>query len=170
LGSTRVRYRAPMPSRLLPIYLNDHLAGATAGVELARRSLNENKGTEFEEFLRGLLSEIVEDRATLLQLMERLAVRRSRSKTAAAWAAEKVGRLKLNGQIKGYSPLSRLVELEGLATGIESKRSLWLALAQIRDRDDRLRAIDLDALAERARSQRERLEPHRLAAAAEAFG
>jgi hypothetical protein len=67
-----------MPSRLLPIYLNDHLAGATAGVELARRSLNENKGTEFEEFLRGLLAEIVEDRATLLQLMERIAVRRSR--------------------------------------------------------------------------------------------
>jgi hypothetical protein len=83
---------------------------------------------------------------------ERLGVRRSRSTTAAAWAAEKVGRLKFNGQIKGYSPLSRLVELEGLATGIESKQSLWLALAQIRDRDDRLREIDLDALAERARS------------------
>jgi hypothetical protein len=158
-----------MPSRLLPIYLNDHLAGSIVGVELARRCLKENRGSELEDFLRWLLSEFVEDRATLIQLMERLAVPRSKSKTAVAWTAEKLGRLKLNGQITGYSPLSRLVELEGLATGIEGKRSLWLALAQIHDTDAWLREIDLDALAERARSQRERLEPHRLAAAAEAF-
>jgi hypothetical protein len=158
-----------VPSRLLPIYLNDHLAGSTVGVELARRSLKENPAGELGDFLRGLLAEIVEDRATLLQLMERLAVRRSRPKTAAAWTAEKLGRLKLNGQIRGYSPLSRLVELEGLATGIEGKRSLWLALAEILDRDQRLREFDLAALAERAQSQRERLEPHRLAAAAEAL-
>ncbi len=159
-----------MPSRLLPIYLNDHLAGATVGVELARRCLKQNEGNDLERFLQGLLSEIVEDRATLVRLMERLAVPRSRSKTAASWTAEKLGRLKLNGQIRGYSPLSRLVELEGLATGIEGKRLLWLALAQLRDGDDRLRDLDFEALAERARSQRERLEPHRLAAAADALG
>src|SRR6476469_2497803 len=117
-----------MPPRLLPIYLNDHLAGSVVGVGLARRCLRENRGSELEEFLRWLVSEIVEDRATLIQLMERLGVPRSKSKTAAAWTAEKLGRLKLNGQITGYSPLSRLVELEGLATGIEGKRSLWLAL------------------------------------------
>jgi hypothetical protein len=156
--------------RLLSIYLNDHLAGSTVGVELTRRVLRENDGSELGTFLRGLLSEIEEDRATLVQLMERLSIQHSRAKTAAAWTAEKLGRLKLNGQIRGYSPLSRLVELEGLATGIEGKRSLWLALAEIRDRDERLLELDLDALAERARSQRDRLEPYRLAAAAAALG
>jgi hypothetical protein len=158
-----------LPSRRLSIYLNDHLAGSTVGVELARRALRENEGSELGTFLRDLLTEITEDRATLVQLMERLSVRRSKPKTAAAWTAEKVGRLKLNGQITSYSPLSRLVELEGLAAGIEGKRSLWLALAQIRDSDRRLLELDLDALAERARSQRERLEPYRLAAAAAAL-
>ena len=165
----RVRYRPLVSSRRLAIYLNDHLAGSTVGVELARRSLNENRGTELGDFLRELLTEIVEDRGTLLQLMERLDVASSRPKTAAAWTAEKLGRLKLNGQLGGYSPLSRLLELEGLASGIESKRCLWLALARIRERDHRLREVDLDGFAERARSQRERLEPHRLAAAADAL-
>jgi hypothetical protein len=51
------------------------------------------------------------------------------------------------------------------ATGIEGKRLLWLALGQIRDVDRRLLELDFDQLPERARSQRERLEPHRLAAA-----
>jgi hypothetical protein len=159
-----------MPARLLPIYLNDHLAGSMVGVELTRRSLRQNPGGDLGELLRSLLAEILEDRATLLQLMERLGVPRSKAKIAAAWTVAKLGRLKLNGQITGYSPLSRLVELEGLATGFEGKRALWLSLAQIVDDEPRLREFDLDALARRAQSQRERLEPHRLAAAAEALG
>ena len=159
-----------MQARLLPIYLNDHLVGSTIGIELCRRALRENDGSELGEFLRALLSEIGEDRVTLVQLMERLAIQPSKAKTALGWTAEKLGRLKLNGQIRGYSPLSRLVELEGLATGIEGKRSLWLSLEHIRDSDERLLGLDFGALAERARSQRERLEPHRLAAAAAALG
>jgi hypothetical protein len=43
-------------------------------------------------------------------------------KNIAAWGIEKVGRLKLNGQLTGYSPLSRVVELEGLLAGIAGKR------------------------------------------------
>ncbi len=156
--------------KLLAIYLNDHLAGATVGVELARRTLAANDGTELGATLRELLAEIEEDRDTLVRLMRSVGAARSRVKTAAAWGAEKAGRLKLNGQLRGYSPLSRLVELEGLATGIEGKRALWLALGAVRDRDRRLQEFDLDALAERARSQGERIEPHRLAAAATALG
>lgn len=152
-----------MASRYLPIYLNDHLAGATVGLELARRAARENAGTEVGALLSELVTEIGQDRETLLQLMSRLDIAPSRAKIAAAWTAEKLGRLKLNGQLRGYSPLSRLVELEGLATGIEGKRALWLALGELAD--PRLAGTDFDTLAERARSQRERLEPHRLAAA-----
>jgi hypothetical protein len=159
-----------MPARYLPIYLNDHLAGATAGRELTRRALAENTGTDLGAFLRELLVEIEEDRATLVDVMKRLGIRQSVLKIASAWTLEKAGRLKLNGQVRGYSPLSRVVELEGLTGGIGAKRGLWLALRDIRDRDQRLRDIDFDALAERARSQRERLEPYLLAADREAFG
>jgi hypothetical protein len=157
-------------NRLLSIYLNDHLAGATAGVELARRALKENGENDYGQFLATLAEEIAQDRRTLIELMERLTIPRSKVKVPAAWALEKVGRLKLNGRIRGYSPLSRLVELEGLAGGIEAKRAMWLALLQIRASDERLKDFALDALADRAEDQRQRLEPHRVSAAIEAMG
>jgi hypothetical protein len=160
-----------VPARLLPIYLQDHFAGATFGVELARRAARENRGTDLGTFLAdGLLPEIVEDRETLRLLMDRLGLRPSRVKTAAASLSEKAGRLKLNGELLRYSPLSRLIELEGLAAGIEGKHALWLSLHAVRDRDRRLANVDFEGLARRARSQRERLEPFRLAAAIEALG
>ena len=34
-----------MSKKLLSIYLNDHLAGATGGLELARRARGANEGT-----------------------------------------------------------------------------------------------------------------------------
>jgi len=157
--------------RLLAIYLNDHLAGATLGVELALRAARENTGSELGVFLgEVLLPEIREDRQTLEALMGRLGVARSRAKVAAAWAAEKAGRLKLNGEPTRYSPLSRLLELEGLAAGIEGKRAFWLALAATVDNgEDDIEGFDFRALAERAASQRERLETHRRAAALDAL-
>ena len=159
-----------MTRRLLAIYLNDHLAGATVGVELARRTARENAGTPLGAFLADtLVPEITQDRTTLETLMDTLEIKRSRPKLAAAWAIEKVGRLKLNGELLRYSPLSRLLELEGLASGIEAKRGLWLALESgITDRalDGR---FDFAQLAERAGSQRARLEEHRRAAAEMAF-
>ena len=102
--------------------------------------------------------------------MKRLTIPRSKVKVSVAWALEKVGRMKPNGRIRGYSPLSRLIELEGLAGGIEAKRAMWLALLRTRAGDERLEDFALDALVARAEDQRQRLEPHRLSAAIEAVG
>jgi len=55
------------------------------------------------------------------------------AKLAAAWLAENVGRLKLNGQFLQYSDLSRLLELEGLGLGIHGKMDLWRGLIAVRD-------------------------------------
>src|SRR4051812_29208047 len=158
-----------MPARYLPIYLNDHLVGATLGVELARRTRKENDG-DLGEFLDWLVTQLVEDRDALVSLIERLGLKRSRAKVALGWTAEKLGRLKSNGHVTSYSPLSRLLELEGLASGIDGKLALWLSLREVEGRDGRLDASELDRLIARAREQRERLEPHRLAAAATALG
>ena len=147
------------------IYLNDHLAGAVGGQELAKRSLAQNKDNEFAPFLAELLTEIEEDRATLENVMARLDIGKDRLKFSAAWAAEKLGRLKLNGQLTGYSPLSRLVELEMLALGVEGKLSLWRSLKQAAAAEPRLEEFDLDSLIRRAQGQRRRLERHRLRAA-----
>jgi hypothetical protein len=152
---------------LLATYLNDHLAGATAGAELVRRARGENEGTPLGRFLDDLAREIEEDRETLLAIMARLDVGRDRLKVAAGWLGEKAGRLKPNNRLFGYSPLSRLIELEGLALGVEGKRALWEVLRRLEE--PRLAEFDFDALLERARAQRDALQQRRLTAAVDAF-
>jgi hypothetical protein len=152
---------------LLATYLNDHLAGATAGVELSRRAAGANEGTELGTLLGRLAAEIEEDRATLESVMVAVDAGRDRVKVTAAWVGEKAGRLKPNGQLTGYSPLSRLIELEGLSLGIEGKRLLWVSLGALSD--PRLTGFDFAALAERAARQRDEIEPLRRAAATTAF-
>jgi hypothetical protein len=156
-------------SRLLAIYLNDHLAGSTGALELARRARSANRGTPFEAAFERLAAEIEEDRDVLLDVMRRLGVARDPVKEIAGWLAEKAGRLKLNGRLTGYSPLSRVLELELLALGVEGKRTLWRALREVAAGDARLDGVDLAALLRRAERQRRIVEQQRLRAAAIAF-
>jgi predicted DNA-binding ribbon-helix-helix protein len=153
----------------LSIYLNDHLAGATAGVELARRSAASNRSTDFGPRLEELAAEIEQDRETLAEIMRRLSVGVDRLKVLASWGAEKAGRLKLNGQLTGYSPLSRLVELEGLVTGIKGKESLWRSLLEIAPQDSRLDEARIGRLLDRAQEQLRTVEELRLRATRDAF-
>jgi hypothetical protein len=159
-----------MNGKRLGIYLNDHLAGSTAGLELARRARGANEGTPLGGFLATIADEIEEDRKTLEGVMEDLGVRKDPAKVAAGWAIEKAGRLKLNGQLRGYSPLSRLVELEGLALGVTGKLALWKALRLLADQEPVLDAAALDGLVTRAEEHQRGLEEHRLVAAREALG
>jgi hypothetical protein len=153
--------------KYLGIYLNDHLAGATAGLELARRAQGANEGTQLGVFLTQLVTEIDEDREVLQAVMAKLDVSRDSLKVAFGWATEKAGRLKLNGQITGYSPLSRVVELEGLSIGVDGKKGLWRMLRELED--PRLSEFDFDALAARAQEQRDELERRRIDAGLAAF-
>jgi hypothetical protein len=119
---------ALLSSDALTIYLNDHLAGATAGTELADRVASENDDAEFGKPLAELAAEISSDREELLSIMRQLDVQVDHVKLAVGWTAEKLARLKPNGRVFSYSPLSRLLELEGLGAGIRGKRALWRAL------------------------------------------
>ena len=155
--------------KLLSIYLNDHLAGSTVGVELAKRAAKQNQGTGYGDLLTKVAAEIEEDREALQRLMDTLDVKRDHPKVMAGWVAEKLGRLKPNGQILGYSPLSRLVELETLALGITGKLSLWEALTEVAGEDARLDPEELRRLAERAERQRKKVWHLHQRAAREAF-
>lgn len=152
-----------MSRRLLEIHLTDHHAGSTLGIELAKRAARNNRGTATGEFLERLVGEIEADRDVLERLLRQLGMHGSRLKRGAAWATEKLSRLKPNGQLRGYSPLSRLQELEGLSIGIAGKQALWESLREVPEIAG-LSGFDFAELAERARSQRAEVESHRLEA------
>jgi hypothetical protein len=152
----------PAP-RYLAIYLNDHLAGSMAIIELVKRSAAENEGTELGVFLTGLAHEIDADRQALKEIMASLGIGIDRLKLAAGWAAEKAARLKLNGELRGYSPLSPLIELEAISLGIEGKRLLWLALSELPGAAP-VPPSTLGELIERAERQRAEVERFRVVA------
>jgi hypothetical protein len=158
-----------MDRKLLRIYLQDHLAGSTGGVELARRARGANEGTPYGEPLARLADDIEADRRALESLMDDLGFGADRAKNLVFWAGEKAGRLKFNGQITGYSPLSRMIEVEGLITGVNGKRSLWLTLRELAETDPDLDAERLARLVERAEQQLETLHDLRSRAGRETF-
>lgn len=154
-------------SELLKTYLQDHHAAATAGLELARRAAGSNEDSEYGPELRRIADEIAEDRETLEQVMERLEVKPSKLKDAGGWTAEKVGRLKPNNRLLSYSPLSRVIELEGLIMGVTGKQALWEGIQTTTG--ETLDGISFPDLAARAADHRERLEKLHRSAVAEAF-
>jgi len=149
----------------LSTYFQDHRAGAAFGSDLARRLYEENKGTQYEDFLHRLADEIDEDVATLEGLMERFDVGKDRMKEVGAVIGEKLGRLKPNNALTEYSPLSRVLELEGMRGGVQGKLGLWDSLSAVAPFDERLDADKLASLVRRAEAQLAELrEQHRLAA------
>jgi hypothetical protein len=141
------------PGRLLDIYLRDHRAGAMAGRRLAKRVARENPESQWAP-LQTIVREIEEDETSLDITMRMLGVSEAVLKSLAAVAIEKVGQLKPNGRLLGYSPLSRVVELESLMSGIIAKCRLWVSLRQFaRDANRSLPGIDFEELAARAAEQ-----------------
>ena len=152
--------------RLLRIYVNDHLAGSAGAVALARRVLRSNPGGELGRFLAGLAEQFADEHAALERVRETLGLARNPAKQTAARLAVSAGRLKLNGRLRGYSDLSRVLELDGLLLCVEAKRGAWTTLAAT----GRTLPVDVDALLARCDVQREALELHRRDAARRAFG
>lgn len=145
----------------LRIYMNDQLALGVLWRELARRAARSNRGTDLGKTLAEVAQAIAEDVRTFEEIMERLGIRKSVAKPPLALLAERMGRLKLNGRLLGYSPLSRFAELEFLTMGIDGKKQLWDTLGDLAGLRDRLPEVDFDGLIRRAEEQREALEPFR---------
>jgi hypothetical protein len=155
-------------NELLGTYLNDHLGGANAGVEMARRLHEETEGRD-AEVLGRLAREIEEDLETLRHLMERIGTSQNPVKQSVGWIAEKVQRLGVSEKLTGSAHLTRLLQVESLSLGVEGKLGLWVALAEVTSSYPQLAGIDLPRLAERARDQRHRLEELRLEVARRTF-
>lgn len=158
-----------MNDELLRTYLNDHLAGAEAGIQLAKDCLTHNPAGPLSTVLPELIAEIEEDHAVLKDIHDRVPGKENPLKRMMTWLFSKMSRLKLENMLLQYTDLTRLEELEGLVLGVRGKLALWEALDMACASDDRFSDIDFQRLQERARHQLDRLEKHRRKAAQQAF-
>jgi hypothetical protein len=151
-------------------YLNDHLAGAAAAMQLAQRCLGRDPDGELGRVLEGLLVEIRQDREALERVIRALGGMPNAIKRATALGVERLSSVRMWLPILRPGPAgsARLEELEVLSLGIEGKRLMWEALAQVASTDERLSDVAFTHLSRRAKDQRERLERIRLRVAVEA--
>lgn len=155
---------------LLGIYLNDHLAGATACADLARRLAGSEAEWAGNGRLERLAEEIEQHPAALRETMATLGEPVRRVELWSGMVTAKLGRLRLNGPVVARSPLSRITEFEALRLGVEANVAAWRALRARATVDSRLDPARLDELIAGGRSQITRLERLRARAADELLG
>lgn len=159
-----------MADRAMDVYLNDHLAGATLGSDLAEQIRDRHAGTPLGELMAPVAREIEEDRQTLVDLMERLGVSRNPLKQAAGWVTQKASHVKFSGAASGAPDQGAFMALESLTLGVTGKRALWITLRALQSQYQALAETNLDQLIGRADAQHETLERERLAAGVLALG
>ena len=150
-------------------YLNDHLAGSVAALELLDRLIENYRAKPLEKFFEGLRDDIRYDQEQLKELMQKLGAEESTVRKAGAWVVEKLSRAKIELSEEREGEVGLLLALEALVLGITGKRSLWRALQAASRTIPRLARLDYAGLEKRAIEQCERIEAKRLEAACTAF-
>jgi hypothetical protein len=158
-----------MSKAYLATYLNDHLAGSEAGLELIDHIVKLHAGQPGERISTHLRDAIAADRKDLESLMARLKITQRTPRKAVAWVSEKLAEVKMRVEDLHDGPLRRLELWEALSLGIEGKRLLWRSLASVVDEQSELAAVDLAKLEQRAEEQRRDVETMRLKVAKAAF-
>jgi hypothetical protein len=143
-------------------YLNDHLAGSVAALELLDRMVEACEGKSLERFLRRLREDIQQDQEKLKELIEKLGVSESSVRKAGAWIAEKLTRPKIELGEGEKDEIGVFLALEALLLGITGKRSLWRALEAASRTIPALARLDYSGLEKRAIEQCEQVEARRL--------
>ena len=151
-----------MATNQLSEYLNDHLAGSVAALELLDRLVETYAGKPLERFFRELRSDIHADQEQLEGLIKKLGIEESVVEKAGAWIAEKFSRPKIDLEPDSKSQLGLFLALEALVLGITGKRSLWRALEAAARAVPELARTDYSGLEKRAIDQCERVEARRL--------
>lgn len=158
-----------MSDKAMDVYLNDHLAGAMMGSDLAEQIAEKNEGTPLGDVMSSLAPKIEADRQALIDLMEKIGTSKNPVKQMTTWVAEKASRPKFSGFTSGEPELGTFMALETLTLGVEGKVSLWRALKEVESEYNALSAEQLDKLIASAQDQHDTLEKERLAAAKVAF-
>lgn len=146
----------------LATYLNDHLAGSVAAIELLDHLIKEQAGQRLEKFLTDLCDEISADQQVLRDLIHKLGFEESAVRKTGAWVMEKLARPKMDVAGDEGGGLGVLQALEALALGITGKQLLWRSLGTVEANSTHLQGINLPSLEQRAVEQFERVERERL--------
>jgi hypothetical protein len=157
-----------MAQEPLHVYLNDHLAGATAGVDLVKQAAERHDG-DLGEFFAQLADEISADHNTLTSLMDQMGAHHSGAKEVLAKAGAEISESKFSGESLDDPEFGTFITIETLSIGVEGKVCMWKALKVVADDHPDLSSADVDKLLERGQSQRDRLEAKRLELAGSAL-
>ena len=153
----------------LASYLNDHLAGSVAALELLDRLIKTYAKDPFGPFFRDLRDEIASDQDKLKQLIDALDAQESLTRKVGAWFAEKLSRAKIQLDDSTEGEMGLFLALEALFLGVTGKIALWNALASVRDEIPALSTLDYAELENCALAQRQRIENKRLEIARQAL-
>jgi hypothetical protein len=151
-----------MSNKILRTYLNDHLAGSVAALELLDHLADLHPDPDRKRLFTGLRAEVEEDQRVLQQVLEKVGGKESTVRKAAAWLTEKFGEAKLHLDDLGDGLLGVLEAIEALGLGIQGKLALWRALGAVADRVPQLQGVDFARLEQRALQQHQRVETQRL--------
>jgi hypothetical protein len=145
-----VSEKESLAAEQLAMYLNDHLAGSVAAIELLDSLIEQHSEDRFGKTLGDLRNDIHNDQEILRDLMRKVGARESAVRKAGAWLVEKLSRVKI-GDADDSAAL--LQALEGLALGIAGKQLLWRSLKEIASSFASLQGTDFNELEERAQTQ-----------------
>jgi hypothetical protein len=158
-----------MPADALKRYLQDHLAGSVAALQLMETLADHDRGLPLEQKLRGLHYDVSEEQERLKAILARLEGGESPLKRAAAWLTEKLHRGRLALVERTDPGLARLEGLESLALGLQGKLALYRALEDAAAHEPRLGGYPFAALQARTLLQHAMVEQERMIAVRTAF-
>jgi uncharacterized tellurite resistance protein B-like protein len=162
-GCLKSEHEVNMSKEHLSTYLNDHLAGSVAALEILDHLIQE--ANDLSPFFTKLKADIEVDRQELVGLMNRLHISQSRIRKAGVWLVEQIAEAKFGMDDGDSGMLRRLERLEALSLGIDGKLALWHSLRAASALDAQLTGPDYEGLIQRARDQRESVEALRIEAA-----
>jgi len=152
----------------LSIYLNDHLSGSVAAIDLLDHLIADDPDPALEHELVELQSGLQLEQRTLRTLIDSIGSENKLGQ-AMAWVGEKVARLKVGYGAADSSSLRRFEALETLALGFCGRRLLWHTLAHLCENGVLHSELDFKELEHKAGHDAGKLEELRLAASIEAL-
>lgn len=123
----------PLDRRLLAVYLNDHVAGATAGQHRMAHTAEVLAGTPVGPLLAQVADELAEEREHAEAVLDAVGRPHNRAKRLLAGLAEVVARVKPSGRLAHRSPATTLLEVELLRSALVGKMGLFQVMVDLAD-------------------------------------